>query len=98
MSGIRHRFAVLSNQPCNIASFDTFKVVFCTSYVLTSSLSKTVIYPGLANFAVLRREWVLMDGTMWTSLAGCRMLCTSLLTVVAAVLVEDFVGDAPGED
>jgi len=97
-SGIRHRFAVSSNQPCNIAPFDTFKVVFCASYVSTSSLSKTVIYPASANFAVLRREWVLMDGTMWTSFAGCQTLCTSSLTVVAAVLVEDFVGDAPGED
>jgi hypothetical protein len=87
MSGIRHRFAVLSNQPCNIAPFDTFKVVFCALYILTSSLSKTVIHPALANFAVLRREWVSMDGTMWTSFAGCRTLCASSLMVAAAVLV-----------
>ena len=71
MSGIHHRFAVLSNQPRNNAPFDTFNCVFCTSYILTSSLSKTDIYPALANFAVLRREWVSMDGTMWTSFAGC---------------------------
>jgi hypothetical protein len=56
MSGIRHGFAVLSNQPRNIAPFDTCKVVFCASYILTSSLSKTVIYPASANYAVLRRE------------------------------------------
>ena len=87
MSGIHHRFAVLSNQPRTIAPFDTFKVVFHASYILTSSLSKTVIYPALANFAVLRREWVSMDGTMWTSFAGCRTLCASSLTVAAAVLV-----------
>ena len=87
MSGIRHRFAVLSNQPRNIAPFDTFKVVFCVSYMLTSSLSNTVIYPASANFAVLRREWVSMDSTMWTSFAGCPTLCASSLTVAAAVLV-----------
>jgi len=49
-------------------------------------LSNTVIYPALANFAVLRREWVSMEGTMWTSFAGCRTLCASSLTVAAAVL------------
>ena len=87
MSGIRHRFALLSNQPRKIAPFDTVKVVFCASYILTSSLSKTVMYPASANFAVLRREWVLTEGTMWTSFAGCRTLCASLLTVAAAVLV-----------
>jgi hypothetical protein len=87
MSGIRHRFAVLSNQPHKIAPFDTLIVVSCASYVLTSSLSNTDIYPALANFAVLRREWVSMEGTMWTSFAGCRTLCASSLTVVAAVLV-----------
>ena len=87
MSGIRHRFAVLSNQPRKIAPFDTFKVVFCASYILTSSLSKTAMYPASANFAVLRREWVSIDGTMWTSFAGCRTLCASSLTVAAAVLV-----------
>ena len=87
MSGIRHRFAVLSNQPRNIAPFDTFNVVFCVSYMLTSSLSNTVIYPASANFAVLRRAWVLMDSTMWTSFAGCPTLCASSLTVAAAVLV-----------
>ena len=87
MSGICHRFAVLSNHPRKIAPLDTINVVFCTSYMLTSSLSKTVIYPALANFAVLRREWVSMDGTMWTSFAGCRTLRASSLTVAAADLV-----------
>ena len=29
MSGIRHRFAFLSNHPLNIAALDTFNVVFC---------------------------------------------------------------------
>ncbi len=28
-----------------------------------------------------------MDGTMWTSFAGCRTLCADSLTVAAAVLV-----------
>ena len=87
MSGIRHRFAVLSNQPCKIALFDTFNVVFCALYILTSSLSNTVIYHAPANFAVLRRKWVSMEGTMCTSFAGCQTLCTSLVTVAAAVLV-----------
>jgi len=87
MSGIRHRFAVLSNQPRKIAPFDTLNIVFCALYILTSSLSNTVIYSAPANFAVLRREWVSMEGTMWTSFAGCRTLCASLLTVAAAVLV-----------
>ncbi len=103
MSGIRHRLAVLSNQPRNIAPFVTFNVVFCASYILTSSSPKTVIYPASANFAVLRREWVSMEGTMCTSFAGCRTLCASSLTVAAAVLVPSgnwkiFVGDAPGGD
>ena len=87
MSGMRHRFAVLSNQPRTIAPLDTFNVVFCASYMLTSSSSNTVIYPASANFAVLRREWVLMDGTMCTSFAGCRTSCASSLTVAADVLV-----------
>ena len=87
MSGIRHRFAVLSNHPRKMAPYDTINVVSCASYILTSSLSNTVIYPASANFAVLRREWVSMEGTMWTSFAGCRTLCVSSLTVAAAVLV-----------
>ena len=55
--------------------------------MLTSSLSKTVMYPASANFAVLRSELDSMEGTMWTSFAGFRTLCASLLTVAAAVLV-----------
>ncbi len=87
MSGICHRFAVLSNQPRDIAPFDTFNIVFCALYILTSSLSKTGIYSASANFAVLRRESVSMDGTMCTSFTGCRTLCASSLMVAAAVLV-----------
>jgi hypothetical protein len=55
--------------------------------MFTSSSSKTMMYPAAANFAVLRRELVLMVGTMWTSLAGWRTLCASSLMVLAAVLV-----------
>jgi hypothetical protein len=36
---------------------------------------------------MLRRELDSMEGTMWTSFAGCRTLCASLFTVAAAVLV-----------
>jgi hypothetical protein len=31
MSGIHHRFAVLSNHPCKMAARDTFNVLLCTS-------------------------------------------------------------------
>jgi hypothetical protein len=31
MSGICHRFAILSNHPCKMAARDTFDVVSCTS-------------------------------------------------------------------
>jgi hypothetical protein len=31
MSGIHHRFAVLSNHSCKMAARDTFDVVLCTS-------------------------------------------------------------------
>jgi hypothetical protein len=55
--------------------------------MFTSLSSKTVMYPAAANFAVLRRELVLMVGTMWTSLAGWRTLCASSLMVLAAFLV-----------
>ena len=55
--------------------------------MLTSSLSKTVMYPALDNFAMLRSELDSMEGMMWTSFAGCRTLCMSSLTVAAAVLV-----------
>jgi len=52
------------------------------------------MYPASENFAVLRSELDSMEGMMWTSFAGCRTLCTSSLTVAAAVLV----GYAPGGD
>ncbi len=55
--------------------------------MFTSLSSKTLMYPAVANFAVLRRELVLMVGTMWTSLAGWRTLCASSQMVLAAVLV-----------
>ncbi len=55
--------------------------------MFTSLLLKTVMYPAVANFAVLRRELGLMVGTMWTSLAGWWTLCTSSLIMLAAVLV-----------
>ncbi len=55
--------------------------------MFTSLSLKTVMYLAAANFAVLRRELVSMVGTMWTSLAGWRALCTSSLIVLAAVLV-----------
>ena len=45
------------------------------------------MYPASANFAVLRSELDSMEGMMWTSFAGCRILCVSLLTVAAAVLI-----------
>ena len=35
---------------------------------------------------MLRRELDSMEGTMWTSYAGCRTSCASLFTVAAAVL------------
>ncbi len=31
MSGICHRFAVLSNHPCKLAARDTFNIVLCAS-------------------------------------------------------------------
>jgi hypothetical protein len=55
--------------------------------MFTSSLLKMVMYPAAANFVVLRRELVLMVGTMWTSLAVWQTLCTSSLIVLAAILV-----------
>jgi len=47
--------------------------------MLTSSLSKTVMYPALEKFAVLRSELDSMEGMMWTSFSGCRILCASSL-------------------
>ena len=42
------------------------------SYRLTSSPSKTEIYPASANFAPLRSDWSARSGTMSTVCAGSR--------------------------
>ncbi len=65
-SGMRYRFASLSNQPLKIACLVTMTFVFGALYTLTSSSSTTVMYPALANLAVLMRELVGMLGTMWS--------------------------------
>ncbi len=69
-SGMRYRFASLSNQPLKIACIVTMTSVFEASYTLTSLSSNTVMYPASANFAVPISKLVGMLGTMWMSLAG----------------------------
>jgi hypothetical protein len=69
MSGMRHRFAFLSNHPLNIAACDTFNIVCCAlyMYMITSLSLKTVMYLPAANLAVLRRELDSMEGIMLMS-------------------------------
>ena len=55
--------------------------------MLNSSPSKTVMYPAVANLAVLRRELVAIVGTMWTSLAGCQRSWCSWWRSLAGVRV-----------
>ena len=73
-SGTRQRLVSLSNHPFKMESLDTATLVLEASYMLTSLLSKTVMYPAVANFAVLSSELLPMAGTIWTSLAGWRTL------------------------
>ena len=55
--------------------------------MVTWSFSNTVVYPASANLLVLTREFSVMDGTMWMSLAGCPTSCISCFSSVALALV-----------
>ncbi len=87
MRGTHHSFAFLSYHPCNIACLITNTVVSLASYMLISLSSKTVMYLVSAILGMLRREFLVMVGTMCISLAGWWMSCGSLLMVSAAVHV-----------
>jgi hypothetical protein len=87
MRGMRHSFAFLSYHPRNIACLVTTTFVSLASYMLISLSSKTVMYPASAILGMLRREFLVMVGTMCISLAGWQMSCGSLLMVSAAVCV-----------
>ncbi len=73
-SGMRYKFASLSNQPLKIACLITMTFVFEASYILTSLSSNTIMYPASVNLAVLMSKLVGMLGTMWILHAGWQML------------------------
>ncbi len=87
MKGMCHSFTVLSYHPHIIACPVTNTFVSLVLYMLISLSSKTVMYPASAILGMLRREFLVMVGTMCISLASWRMSCGSLLMVSPTVRV-----------
>ncbi len=85
--GTCYSFAVLSYQTHKIARHVTNIFVSLSLYMLISWSLNTVMYPASAVLGMLRKEFLVIDGTRWMSFAGWRMLKGSSLMESAAVRV-----------
>ena len=79
-----HMPVLLSRHPLITAALVAVIWVLLASYILTCSWSKTVMYPASAILLVLIKEFSLMPGVIWMSLAGALTSYGSVAISVAA--------------